>query len=336
MDLSQETEDFLRESVEHTLGLPVSTRTLQLKLRAAEEAQHHLRNQYLHLQSKLKEKDEIIERARAEATLNAQALKKFVEENQKLAMECANLLGQCKRWERECSLYDRDREALMDFGNEADERAKEAEVRVHELEEEVRTLSEELQFYKYQNDEKSVGTSGEATATDQMLLESLLAYSFAKDDVVSTARSFLEANRGVDMFERMLSLWNSLRPSTQKVLALVAELKSLEKDKEHLRANLDRAEEEVKVLFEENNILDEENKKFMRQLQRERHLHGSGGKHSGSVSSKGNKRKSSPKMCSQVEKKIDFGDADSLREPLSPLQQYSPESRTKSSKYTLS
>lgn len=40
-----------------------------------------------------------------------------------------------------------------------------------------------------------------------------------------------------------------------------------------------------------------------------------------------NKRKSSPKMCSQVEKKIDFSDFDSLRQPLSPLQQYSPESR---------
>lgn len=327
MDLSQETEDFLRESVEYTLGLPVSTQTLQLKLRAAEEAQYHLRNQYLHLQSKLREKDEIIERARAEATLNAQALKKFVEENQKLAMECANLLGQCKRWERECSLYDHDREALMDFGNEADERAKEAEVRVHELEDEVKTLSEELQSYKYQYDEQSVGTSGEAAATEQMLLESLLASALGKDNVMSTAHSFLEANRGVDVFERMLSLWNSLRPSTQKVLALVAELTSLEKHKEHLRVNLDRAEEEVKVLFEENNILDEENKKLMRQLHRERNLHGSGGKHSGSVSSKGNKRKSSRKMCSQVEKKIDFGDADSLRQPLSPLQQYSPESR---------
>lgn len=64
MELSQETEDFLRESVEYTLGLPVSTRTLQLKLRASEEAQHHLRNQYLSLQSKIKEKEEIIERAR--------------------------------------------------------------------------------------------------------------------------------------------------------------------------------------------------------------------------------------------------------------------------------
>lgn len=82
--------------------------------------------------------------------MNAQAVKRFVEENQKLAMECTNLLTQCKKWERECSLYDHDREALMDFGNEADERAKQAEARVCELEEELKRISEDLQFYKHQ------------------------------------------------------------------------------------------------------------------------------------------------------------------------------------------
>ena len=82
--------------------------------------------------------------------MNALALKKFVEENQKLAAECTNLLNQCKKWEKECSLYDHDREALMDFGNEADERAKEAEIRVYELEDKLRSLSEELQFYRHQ------------------------------------------------------------------------------------------------------------------------------------------------------------------------------------------
>jgi hypothetical protein len=88
--------------------------------------------------------------------MNAQALKKFVEENQKLATECANLLSQCSKWERECSLYDHDREALMDFGNEADQRAKEAEIRVHELEGDVRRLSDELQFYKHEYDMRAV------------------------------------------------------------------------------------------------------------------------------------------------------------------------------------
>lgn len=79
--------------------------------------------------------------------MNAQAVKKFVEENQKLAVECTNLVSQCTRWEKECSLYDHDREALMDFANEADERAKDAEIRVNELEEELRRIKEK-QSYK--------------------------------------------------------------------------------------------------------------------------------------------------------------------------------------------
>ena len=38
-----------------------------------------------------------------------------------------------------------------------------------------------------------------------------------------------------------------LRPSTQKVLSLAAEVKTLEEDKEHLRVNLSKAEDEVRT-----------------------------------------------------------------------------------------
>ncbi|KAL0366375.1 UNVERIFIED_CONTAM: hypothetical protein Sradi_3527600 [Sesamum radiatum] len=144
MELPQETEDYIRESIDDSVGLPVSSGTLLHKLRAVEASHMQLRHQYLCLQSRLKEKDEIIERSRAEASMNAVALKKFVEENQKLALECSNLLAACNKWERECSLYDHDREALMDFANEADERAKEAEMRNFDLEEEKKKLEEEL------------------------------------------------------------------------------------------------------------------------------------------------------------------------------------------------
>ncbi|XP_022772288.1 uncharacterized protein LOC111314933 [Durio zibethinus] len=111
----------------------------------------------------------------------------------------------------------------------------------------------------------------------------------------------------------MVTRAKGLRPSTQKVLSLAAELKTHEKDKEHLRMNLSKAEEEVKVIFEENNILDEENKRLLRQYHKEKNLHGSGGKHTGNASAKTNKRKSSPKICSPIEKKIDFTDPDSAR-----------------------
>lgn len=88
-------------------------------------------------------------------------------------------------------------------------------------------------------------------------------------------------------------------------------MKNLEKDKDHLTINLLRAEEEVcelvyidnvllrinfqvvllipsiiffqvNVLFEENNILNKENKKLMRQCIRDKHIGGSGGSSSAS------------------------------------------------------
>lgn len=69
-----------------------------------------------------------------------------------MAEECKRLLSDCSKWERECSLYDHDREALMDFGNEADERAKEAEIRVQELEVELGKVLDELNFYKHRDE----------------------------------------------------------------------------------------------------------------------------------------------------------------------------------------
>lgn len=326
MDLPQEIDDYIKDSIDHSLGLPLPTKTLELKLSVSQEAQRRLRNRCLSLQYKLREKDELIDRIRAEASMNAQALKKFVEENHKLALECANLLSQCNKWERECSLYDRDREALMDFGNEADERAKEAEIRVHELEEEVRKLSEELQFYKCECEMRMVDSSAEDTIMENSLLESVLTTLISKDDV-SSAHTFLEANSSHESCQRLLKMWNCLRPSTQKILSLAAEAKTLENDKEHLRINLARAEEEVKLLFEENNVLDEENKRLLRKCQKERSHHSSSGKHTGTASAKSNKRKSSPKISSPVEKKLDFNDVDLARHPLSPLRNNSPDSK---------
>lgn len=127
---------------------------------------------------------------------------------------------------------------------------------------------------------------------------------------------------------------------------------------------------QVKLLFEENNVLDEENKRLLRKYQKERSHHSSSGKHTGTASAKvrkrgitctiffylkkkkpvwcfesllvlflvsalmfymtslqSNKRKSSPKISSPVEKKLDFNDVDLARHPLSPLRNNSPDSK---------
>ncbi|KAA3453898.1 spindle pole body protein pcp1-like [Gossypium australe] len=285
MGIPQEIDDYMKRTIDDSLGLPISTESLQLKLRSSEETQRRLREQYLLLLSKLKEKNQIIERSKAEANMNAVALKRFVQENQKLAAECANLLSQCNKWEKECLLYDRDREALMDFGNEADERAKKAEIRVHELEEELGKLNEELRFYRHRYESQGIDSSSEGATEEENLLESILAALICKNEITS-GRAFLEANTSLESCLRLLKMWNRLRPSTQKILTLAAEVKTLKKDKEHLRINLSKAEEEVKILFEENNILDEANKRLLRQSREEKNLHDSGGKHTGSASAK--------------------------------------------------
>ncbi|CAI9291684.1 unnamed protein product [Lactuca saligna] len=327
MDLPQETDDYIRESIEYSLGLPVSTHTLELKLRFSEETQRQLRDQYLYLKSKLKEKDETIERVRVESSLNALAVKKFVEENQKLAAECSNLLNQCKKWEKECSLYDHDREALMDFGNEADNRAKEAESHVHDLEDQLSKLSEELEFYKHQSESQQVSEVTKTSSSEHFLIDTLLSTLITKDNIPSTAHSFLEANSGVEVCQKMLQMWESLKPSTQKVLALASEVKILLQEKDHLMNNLTTAEEEVKVLYEENDILDKENRRLMKRLQKERQVNSDSGGKTSSASLKNNKRKGSPRENSPIEKKIDFIESVSPRQALSPLRHNTPESR---------
>lgn len=64
MEIPEEIDNYIKESIDHTLGLPVSTKTLQLKLLAYEESLQRVRNECFSLLAKSKEKDEIIERAR--------------------------------------------------------------------------------------------------------------------------------------------------------------------------------------------------------------------------------------------------------------------------------
>lgn len=64
MDLPQEIDDYIKDSIDHSLGLPLPTKTLELKLSVSQEAQRRLRNRCLSLQYKLREKDELIDRIR--------------------------------------------------------------------------------------------------------------------------------------------------------------------------------------------------------------------------------------------------------------------------------
>ncbi|KAL5211773.1 hypothetical protein ABZP36_022620 [Zizania latifolia] len=108
--------------------------------------------------------------------------------------------------------------------------------------------------------------------------------------------------------------------------ALTNEVRALQKDKENLTINLNKAEEEVKLLFEENKILDEENKRLLGLLEKERQHRCERKQHSSSAASTKHKRKSSSlKETSPVSRgAIDFNAADASRHPLSPLPPNSP------------
>ncbi|XP_013584381.1 PREDICTED: golgin subfamily A member 6-like protein 22 [Brassica oleracea var. oleracea] len=282
MDLPRDVDDYIKDTIDHSLGIPISIDALQNKLSAAQESQRRLREQYMSLVSRLKEKEQMIELARSEASINAQAVKKFVEENRELSGECEDLVKQCKKWERECFLYHQDREALMDFGNESDERARESESRVRELEEQVRTMSDVMKKRKVESDKKLTSLEEE-----ERLVDSVLS-SFVSEDEIKFGRVFLEAN----IKDRsLLSRWEELKPSTRKAVSLVAMVKRIEKEKECLILNLAKAEQEVEIVCEQNRELDEKNRKLLKQFSSSSYLQCSAER------SKSKKRKS-PKMMS--------------------------------------
>ncbi|XP_072979018.1 uncharacterized protein [Typha angustifolia] len=244
MSLPPETDDYIRESIESSLGLQISAKSMQMKLIASEESRRRLQDQIFVLEERLRDADRRLEQYRAEASMNAQGLKRCIEEKEMIVSGYNDLVIRCTKLERECALYERDLERVMES---CDDLGKE-------------------------NDE---------------------------------LRTRLQDNTALT--------------------AIAAEVESLRKDKEHLLVNLNRAEEEVKVLFEENRILDEENKRLLALLKREKHHIGSGSKRSATASAKG-KRKSTVKDDSPG-RAIDFSVSDSPRQPLSPLHQNSPDSR---------
>ncbi|KAK1262297.1 hypothetical protein QJS04_geneDACA018900 [Acorus gramineus] len=320
MAFPPETDEYIRESIEQSLGLQVSTKTLQLKLFASEDSRRRLQNEVFQLHDRLRERDGCLELSKSEASMNAQALRKFVEEKEAMSKKYTELLAQCSNWEDECALYHKDQELLEAFGNEADERARSFEARVREVEEEMKKLSEELLFYKREAEvcpEKEARGAEEFRVLQEKVveLERLRSQGYNGEGAICGQCTVLKKDNE-DLQSRL--------SGTVSSIALAAEIESLKKDKENLKLNLSRAEEEVTLLSEQCNMLDEENKKLQNQLYKEREHQGHGGKQS-SVSAKG-KRKASPKVDG-TPRAIDFNGSESPRKPLSPLQYNSPDSR---------
>ncbi|KAH7669304.1 Eea1 homodimerization domain-containing protein [Dioscorea alata] len=102
------------------------------------------------------------------------------------------------------------------------------------------------------------------------------------------------------------------------VVRLVDEIGSLKQDKQQMRINLCRAEDEVKALFEENKLLDQENRRLLRQLKKERQHQETDDQHSAGACVEG-KPKSTLKE-GNPEQAPDPRKTGPPRQPLSPLQ----------------
>jgi len=68
-----------------------------------------------------------------------------------LAAESENLLGHYRNLEKECVLYENDKDALIDFQNEAEEQAREACLRAEELERDLVIYQMELKKSQQEN-----------------------------------------------------------------------------------------------------------------------------------------------------------------------------------------
>lgn len=104
------------------------------------------------------------------------------------------------------------------------------------------------------------------TPLEEDLLDSVLGSLISRDETLM-GRLFLEANIQDQSCQALLSKWDHLKPSTQKVLSLISRAQKFEKEKECIILNLAKAEQEVELVSTINMKLDKENRKLLRQQQ---------------------------------------------------------------------
>ncbi|KMZ74177.1 hypothetical protein ZOSMA_133G00260 [Zostera marina] len=118
MDIPPETERYIKEIIDHSLDLPVSSETLQLKLIASEDARCRLQDKVFLLEDRVNEASTRLEKCKAEASMNAHGLRKCIQEKEEVIARCVDLTDQNSQFQRECVLYDQDIERLMESYDE--------------------------------------------------------------------------------------------------------------------------------------------------------------------------------------------------------------------------
>ena len=159
-------EEYVRDSIHSSLGLPVSDRSLRLKLLASEEQRHRLQDHIFSLEEDLRAAQRRIDLLKvriafldsfvpsfvflprpsrpwhlsgfthsfaflpqAEAAMNAAGLRRCVEDKEALATAYAQLNAKCAK---ECDLYERDLERAMDSCDELARENNDLRARLHQ------------------------------------------------------------------------------------------------------------------------------------------------------------------------------------------------------------
>ncbi|XP_078151201.1 uncharacterized protein LOC144546525 [Carex rostrata] len=163
MEIPPETDNYIKESIEMSLGLPISEKNMQLKIVALEDIHHRLQSQIFQLEDRFL-------RAKAEASMNAQGLRRSIEEKEKILSEYAELEEKhakleegFKRTVEACDELERENEELyakltdssrMDLAAKVESLKVEKEqilVNLNKAEEEVVVLSKENKMLEREN-----------------------------------------------------------------------------------------------------------------------------------------------------------------------------------------
>ncbi|VAI52193.1 unnamed protein product [Triticum turgidum subsp. durum] len=279
-------EEYVRDSIEASLGLPVPDRSLRAKLAASEDLRRRLQDRVFALEEELHAAARRIDLLKVRPPLPP-----FPVRSVPFRIG-GYLAARSLAVRRNACLTDRDGPVRC-VQNESAMNA-----------EGIRRCVEEKEAV--------------AAARDQ-----LAAHAARLEKECGLYERDLE--RAMESCDELARESDDLRNRLRDAPDLTEQVQALQRDKEILKTNLNKAEEEVKLLFEENRALDEANKRLLCLLEKEQ-KHRSERKHSASNSTK--KRKSSSlKDTSPVGLAIDFNSADASRQPLLPLQPNSPDCR---------
>uniref|UniRef100_A0A0A9ECM6 Uncharacterized protein n=1 Tax=Arundo donax TaxID=35708 RepID=A0A0A9ECM6_ARUDO len=122
-------DKYMLDSIQSSLGLPVSDHSLRLKLRAYEDHNRRLQDHVFSLEEDLRAARRRIELLKTEAAMNAAGLRRCIEDKDTMAAAYNDLSTKSAK---ECALYERDLERVMETCDDLARENEELRARLHQ------------------------------------------------------------------------------------------------------------------------------------------------------------------------------------------------------------